>query len=81
MCYNNLRKIRLAPNNQRERETEGEFFYMKYVCIICGYTYDEAAGDPDCGIDPGVSWDDIPDDFTCPVCGVAKDEFEIETME
>ncbi len=54
---------------------------MKYVCIICGYTYDEAAGDPDCGIDPGVSWDDIPDDFTCPVCGVAKDEFEIETME
>ena len=54
---------------------------MKYVCIICGYTYNEDTGDPDLGIDAGVRWDDIPDDFTCPVCGVAKEEFETETVE
>lgn len=48
----------------------------KYVCPICGYVYDEEAGDPDNGIDPGTLWDDIPDDFECPLCGVPKDEFE-----
>ncbi len=49
---------------------------MKYVCIICGYTYDEDLGDPDNGIEPDTMWDDLPDDFECPVCGVSKDEFE-----
>ena len=51
---------------------------MKYVCIICGYTYDEELGDPDNGIDPGTSWDDLAEDFTCPECGVGKDEFETD---
>ena len=49
---------------------------MKYVCIICGYEYDEDLGDPENGIDPETMWDDLPDDFECPVCGVSKDEFE-----
>ncbi|MBR6807075.1 MAG: rubredoxin [Clostridia bacterium] len=49
---------------------------MKYVCIICGYEYDEDLGDPENGIDPDTMWDDLPDDFECPVCGVSKDEFE-----
>ena len=49
---------------------------MKYVCIICGYEYDEDIGDPDNGIDPDTMWDDLPEDFECPVCGVSKDEFE-----
>ena len=48
----------------------------KYVCSVCGYEYDEAAGDPDNGIAPGTKWEDIPDDFTCPLCGVGKDLFE-----
>ena len=51
---------------------------MKYVCGVCGYEYDETAGDPDNGIDPGTAWDDLPADFTCPFCGVGKDEFSKE---
>ncbi len=49
---------------------------MKYICSVCGYVYDEDAGDPDNGIAPGTLWADVPDDFTCPLCGVGKDEFE-----
>ena len=48
---------------------------MKYVCNVCGYIYDEANGDPDNGIAPGTKWDDLPADFTCPLCGVDKDQF------
>ncbi len=50
----------------------------KYVCSVCGYVYDPEAGDPDNGIDPGTSFKNLPDDWTCPVCGAAKDEFEPE---
>ena len=48
----------------------------KYVCTVCGYIYDEEAGDPDSGIAPGTKWEDIPEDWVCPVCGVSKDDFE-----
>ena len=48
----------------------------KFECMACGYIYDEALGDPDSGIAPGTKWEDIPDDWVCPVCGVSKDEFE-----
>lgn len=51
---------------------------MKYVCSVCGYVYDEAAGEPDAGIAPGTAWADVPDDFVCPVCGVGKDSFNEE---
>ena len=51
---------------------------MKYVCQICGYVYDEAKGDPDNGIAPGTKWEDLPDDFVCPLCGADKDVFEEE---
>jgi len=51
----------------------------KYVCQVCGYVYDPAAGDPDNGIEPGTAFEDLPDDWTCPVCGAAKDEFEKES--
>ena len=47
----------------------------KYVCDVCGYIYDEAAGDPDNGIEPGTAWEDVPEDFLCPLCGVGKDQF------
>jgi rubredoxin len=47
----------------------------KYECSVCGYIYDEATGDPDGGIAPGTKWEDIPEDWVCPVCGVGKDEF------
>ena len=47
----------------------------KWVCNVCGYVYDEAVGDPDNGIAPGTKFEDLPDDFTCPLCGVGKDDF------
>ena len=50
----------------------------KYVCDVCGYVYDEATGDTDNGIALGTKWEEIPDDFTCPLCGVGKDEFSKE---
>lgn len=51
---------------------------MKYVCNVCGYVYDEELGDPDNGITPGTTWEEIPEDFTCPLCGVGKEEFSLE---
>lgn len=47
----------------------------KYVCDVCGWVYDPELGDPDNGIMPGTAFDDIPDDWVCPLCGVGKDEF------
>ena len=52
----------------------------KYVCTICGYIYDPANGDPDSGIEAGTSFDDLPDDWTCPICGASKDQFEKEDL-
>ena len=48
---------------------------MKYVCEICGYEYDEELGDPENDIEPGTSWEDLGEDFECPLCGVGKDQF------
>lgn len=48
----------------------------KYVCKVCGYVYDPEAGSPETGIEPGTPFEDIPDDWTCPLCGVGKDQFE-----
>ncbi len=48
---------------------------MKYVCTVCGFIYDEAAGDPDNGVAPGTAWADVPEDYVCPLCGVGKDMF------
>jgi rubredoxin len=51
---------------------------QKYVCGICGYVYDPTEGDKEGNIPPGVSFEDLPDDWTCPVCGAGKDEFSPE---
>lgn len=48
----------------------------KYVCTICGYVYDPSVGDPDNDIPAGTSFDDLPEDWVCPECGVGKDMFE-----
>lgn len=50
----------------------------KYVCEVCGWVYDEAVGDPDNGIQPGTAFEELPDDFQCPLCGVGKDNFSEE---
>ncbi len=51
---------------------------MKFVCNVCGYVYDEETGDPDNGIALGTPWEEVPDDFTCPLCGVGKEDFSAE---
>jgi rubredoxin len=48
----------------------------KYKCLVCGYIYNPEEGDPDNGIAPGTSFDDLPDTWVCPECGVGKDQFE-----
>ena len=48
---------------------------MKYVCDVCGWIYDEEAGDADLGIAPGTKFEDLPEDFLCPLCSVGKDFF------
>ena len=47
----------------------------KYVCEVCGWEYDEALGAPEPGIAPGTTFEDLPEDFECPLCGVGKDQF------
>jgi rubredoxin len=47
----------------------------KFKCVVCGYIYDPAEGDPSGGIPPGVAFNDLPEDYLCPVCGASKSEF------
>lgn len=54
----------------------GNYKMAKYVCTVCGYVYDEAAGSPENGVPAGTKWADVPDDFVCPMCGVDKTMFE-----
>jgi rubredoxin len=51
--------------------------YKTYMCLICGFTYDESAGIPDEGIAAGTRWDDVPINWVCPECGARKEDFEI----
>lgn len=48
-----------------------------YMCVICGFIYDEAKGYPEGGIPPGTAWEDVPETWQCPDCGAAKDEFDM----
>ena len=50
----------------------------KWKCVVCGYIYDEASGDPDNGVKAGTKFADISEDWVCPICGVNKDQFEKE---
>jgi rubredoxin len=48
----------------------------KWRCLVCGYIYDEDGGDPDSKIPPGTKFEDLPDDWRCPICGAEKTQFE-----
>ncbi len=50
----------------------------KYVCTVCGYVYDPQNGEPDQHVDPGTAWEDVSEDYVCPLCGVGKDMFSEE---
>jgi len=49
----------------------------KYICNVCGYIYDPETGDPDSGAAPGTSFESLPSDWLCPVCGVGKEDFSV----
>jgi len=49
----------------------------KYICTVCDYIYDPEKGDPDSDIQPGTAFEDLPDDWVCPLCGVTKEDFEV----
>jgi rubredoxin-NAD+ reductase len=51
--------------------------FAKWECTICGWTYDEEQGLPEQGIAPGTRWEDVPEDFECPDCGIGKDYFQL----
>ena len=51
--------------------------YKTYMCLICGWLYDEASGSPEDGIAPGTRWEDVPINWTCPECGARKEDFEM----
>ena len=55
-----------------------ETIMKKYVCVVCGWVYYPEVGDPEGGIAPGTAFEDIPDDWVCPLCGVGKDDFEVQ---
>lgn len=50
--------------------------YKKYICVVCGYIYDEEIGDPESSIPPGTRWESVPEDWVCPDCGATKQDFE-----
>lgn len=50
---------------------------MKYVCQLCGYAYNPKKGDIEGGVAPGTDFEDISDDWTCPLCGASKDDFDL----
>jgi flavin reductase (DIM6/NTAB) family NADH-FMN oxidoreductase RutF/rubredoxin len=80
MTYDYYHKVKrgttpkAAPSYVEEKKIEAPKA-PKYECNICGYVYDPELGDPDGGIKPGTSFEELPDDWVCPVCGVDKDDF------
>jgi rubredoxin-NAD+ reductase len=78
--------VRKSQNRQPESDrittqrktTFKEETIMKYVCDVCGWEYDESVGYPEGGIAPGTKWEDLPEDFACPLCSVGKDMFSEE---
>jgi len=62
-----------APSYIEKKEEKSGM--KKYECSVCGYIYDPAEGDPENGISAGTAFEDLPDDWVCPICGASKDEF------
>jgi len=67
----------LAHTRERVQHWSFRLSMKKWQCIVCGWIYDEAEGCEEEGIEPGTAWEDVPDDFVCPECGVSKEDFEM----
>ncbi|MCK4641754.1 MAG: rubredoxin [Candidatus Marinimicrobia bacterium] len=84
MTYSYYREVikgkspKTAPTylDKKKITKQQESIMSKYECTICGYIYDPAVGDIDNGIEPGTSFENLPDDWVCPECGVGKEDFE-----
>ncbi|GAH71630.1 unnamed protein product [marine sediment metagenome] len=86
MTYNYYRDVKggrtprtaatYVEKKPKVKSETGDQEMKKYKCLMCGYIYDPAVGDPDNGVAAGTAFEDLPDDWTCPECGVGKDEFE-----
>lgn len=55
--------------------------YKKYICVICGFIYDEAEGWPEDGIEAGTLWEDVPENWFCPDCGAGKEDFDMVEID
>ncbi len=80
--YRNVKKGKAPKNaptyiNEKDKKEEKSMEKKKYECAVCKYTYDPEVGDPDGGIASGTAFEDIPDDWVCPVCGASKEDFEV----
>ncbi len=71
------RRILGTAPRERGRISESETELKKYMCLICGWIYDEAEGAPEEGIAAGTRWEDVPPNWTCPECGARKEDFEM----
>ena len=79
-AYYHLIKKGLSPKNAptyqtEEKKEKKEEFLKKYKCDVCGYIYNPEKGDPDGGVEPLTSFENIPDDWVCPICGAGKLDF------
>ena len=72
--FNN--RTKRAFKRYYKRINQKKKFMEKYICTVCDYVYDPELGDPENGIEPGTSFEDLPEDWVCPLCGVGKEEFE-----
>lgn len=70
----------LSRNYPPMSDTAAITTFRTWMCVVCGFIYSEAEGLPEEGIAPGTRWDDVPDSWTCPDCGVTKDDFEMMEM-
>lgn len=68
--------VHISADEENKDIKKEDIKMKKYECSVCGYVYDPAVGDPDSGIAPGTPFEDIPEDWVCPTCGVTKDQFE-----
>ncbi|MDD2716955.1 MAG: rubredoxin [Candidatus Wallbacteria bacterium] len=75
---NTEKKLEPIPEVKIENNQKGDAKMKKYVCQVCGYVYDPAAGDPENGVKAGTAFENVPETWVCPVCGVGKNEFAAE---
>ncbi len=66
----------IEEEKNENKNIEGGEKMKKYRCTVCGYIYDPEKGDPENGVEPGTPFEELPEDWTCPVCGVSKEDFE-----